>query len=84
MVEILISVGKRIEEGNKKKYNPGTGPVVGESCKECGQRFQIGGPIWSEPMHDRKFVESLLERLSKENELYGTAQRMKGVYFNLF
>eukprot|EP00795_Rhopilema_esculentum_P012237 gene12237-2871_t len=74
----LQPVGKRIEEGNKKKYNPGTGPVVGESCKECGQRFQIGGPIWSEPMHDKQFVESLLERLSNENELYGTSQRMKG------
>ncbi|XP_065071496.1 tRNA (guanine(26)-N(2))-dimethyltransferase-like [Rhopilema esculentum] len=74
----LQPVGKRIEEGNKKKYNPGTGPVVGESCKECGQRFQIGGPIWSEPMHDKKFVESLLKRLSEENELYGTSQRMKG------
>ena len=67
-----------MEEGEKRKYNPSIGPVVGETCKECGQKFQIGGPIWSEPMHDQSFVEKLLQGIRKEPDLFKTSQRLIG------
>jgi len=38
---------------------------------------QIGGPIWSGPLHDETFV-SRLERLAGAGE-FGTARRMQGV-----
>jgi tRNA (guanine26-N2/guanine27-N2)-dimethyltransferase len=38
---------------------------------------QIGGPIWSGPLHDGTFV-SRLERLARTGE-FGTARRMQGV-----
>ena len=76
-------VGKRIEEGQSRKYNPSTGPIVGTSCVECGQRFQIGGPVWSEPIHDKSFVDAMLKRLSNEKGVYGTSQRLEGNKFIL-
>ena len=72
------AVGKKTEEGNKRKYNAANGPIVGETCQECGHRFQIGGPIWSEPMHDKTFVEGLLKRLKEESKSFGTSQRLTG------
>ena len=44
-------------------------PVIG-----C---VQIGGPIWSGPLHDETFV-SRLEHLAGVGE-FGTARRMQGV-----
>ena len=70
-------VGKRYEEGNKRKYNPGTGPVVGNVCEECGRQFHIGGPIWIDPIHDMNFVKGLLQSVEKERDCYGTYPRIK-------
>lgn len=67
-----------MEDGNRRRYNPSTGPIVGTSCEECGQKFQVGGPIWSDPIHDKSFVTGVLERLSQEKDLYGTSSRLSG------
>lgn len=50
---------------SRNNYNPSlsTGDGV---CPQTGKRFKIGGPIWSPPIHDTAWVESLLER-SKDN-----------------
>ena len=56
----LQPVGFNVEEGDSKKYKAGTGPVVGQRCEECGHRFKIGGPLWSEPMHDLDFIDGLM------------------------
>ena len=74
----FLIVGKRIEEGPRRKYNPSIGPIVGTSCSECGQKFQIGGPIWSEAIHDKEFIDSMLRRLSEEQSFYETPQRLTG------
>lgn len=34
-------------------------------CPQTGKRFKIGGPIWNPPIHDIKWVSSLLERISQ-------------------
>eukprot|EP00794_Sanderia_malayensis_P005618 gene5617-6309_t len=75
----LQPLGKNIEDGNKRKYNPSTGPVVGQECQECGQKFVIGGPIWSEPIHSKDFVHSLLDQVKSDADLYKTSQRIKGI-----
>lgn len=71
-------VGKRIEQGNSKKYPPGTGPPVGETCPECGRKFHLGGPIWSEPIHNQEFVQKVLEKVKQNSEQYKTSERMIG------
>ena len=74
----LPLVGKRIEQGKSKKYPPGTGPPVGETCPECGRRFHLGGPIWSEPIHNEDFVQKVLDKVKKNPEKYKTSERMIG------
>ena len=40
---------------------------------------QLGGPIWSAPMHDTSFVRGLLSELEAHKQDYYTADRIKGL-----
>lgn len=73
-----IIVGRRIEEGSSKKYPPAIGPAVGMKCDQCGCKFIVGGPIWTEPMHDLDFVKSLKEMVKSNQDSYKTSQRIIG------
>jgi tRNA (guanine26-N2/guanine27-N2)-dimethyltransferase len=74
------AVGQRFEEGNKKKYTPGVGPAAPPRCEECGRAFHMGGPIWTEPMHDPAFVGKLLEYIKKSTQkTFATHTRMLGM-----
>ena len=54
--------------------------MVNKHCDQCGLTFKIGGPIWSEPMHDETFVKSLLSAVEEEKERYETSDRIIGGY----
>ena len=83
-LKFYFIVGKSLEVDNSKKYSPGIGPVVDKHCYQCGLTFKIGGPIWSEPMHDETFVKSLLSAVEEEKECYATIDRIIGGYICLF
>ncbi|EDO48806.1 predicted protein [Nematostella vectensis] len=72
-------VGRRIEEGVSKKYPPALGPPVDRSCDQCGGKFHLGGPIWTEPMHDTDFVTSLAALVKQNTDLYKTSDRIIGL-----
>ncbi|KAG7274496.1 hypothetical protein CRUP_025689, partial [Coryphaenoides rupestris] len=55
----LQRMGKRTPSGHHVKYSAATGPPIGPECEHCGQRHQLGGPIWAEPLHDVSFVQKL-------------------------
>jgi tRNA (guanine26-N2/guanine27-N2)-dimethyltransferase len=40
---------------------------------------QLGGPIWSEPMHDTSFVKAMLQALDAAPDTYATHARMSGM-----
>ena len=40
---------------------------------------QLGGPIWSAPIHDAEFVRGLLEEVESHSEDYHTVSRIKGL-----
>lgn len=42
------------------RYLPGFGPAVPQECSDCGKKFNMGGPIWSAPIHDQEWVSSIL------------------------
>ncbi|KAL1265923.1 hypothetical protein QQF64_003950 [Cirrhinus molitorella] len=48
----LQRMGKKMSQGKHMKYSAATGPPVGPNCEHCGQRHQLGGPVWAEPIHD--------------------------------
>lgn len=58
---------------------PARGPPVDRACGECGRSFYLGGPIWSDPIHDLDFVKLMKEHLEGEGGYLGTARRMTGM-----
>ncbi|XP_053085437.1 tRNA (guanine(26)-N(2))-dimethyltransferase isoform X2 [Pangasianodon hypophthalmus] len=75
----LQRMGKKTSQGKNMKYSAATGPPVGESCSHCGQRHQLGGPIWAEPIHDVEFVQKVLTAVSGNPSRFGTSKRIEGV-----
>lgn len=61
------------------KYSAATGPPVGPECEHCGQRHQLGGPIWAEAIHDQEFVHKVLAAVSGNPSRFGTSKRIEGM-----
>ncbi|KAI9529128.1 hypothetical protein NQZ68_013435 [Dissostichus eleginoides] len=75
----LQRMGRRTTNGKHMKYSSATGPPVGPHCDICGQRHQLGGPIWAEPIHDLDFVQKVLSAVSTNPSRFGTAKRIEGM-----
>ncbi|XP_028998416.1 tRNA (guanine(26)-N(2))-dimethyltransferase isoform X2 [Betta splendens] len=75
----LQRMGRRTSNGKHMKYSAATGPPVGPECEHCGQRHQLGGPIWAEPIHDLAFVQRVLSAVSGNPARLGTSKRIEGV-----
>ncbi|XP_051957166.1 tRNA (guanine(26)-N(2))-dimethyltransferase [Xyrauchen texanus] len=75
----LQRMGKRTIQGKHMKYSAATGPPVGSNCEHCGQRHQLGGPIWAEPLHDIIFVQKVLGAVSGNPTRFRTSKRIEGV-----
>lgn len=65
--------------GDNHKFVPGVGPPVGPTCEHCGHKHQIGGPMWSAPIHDVDFIDKMLKRIERDGEQFGTSERMVGM-----
>nr|XP_046229745.1 tRNA (guanine(26)-N(2))-dimethyltransferase [Scatophagus argus] len=75
----LQRMGRRTANGKHMKYSPATGPPVGPECEHCGQRHQLGGPLWAEPIHDLSFVQKVLSAVSGNPSRFGTSKRIEGM-----
>ena len=62
-----------------QQITPGRGPPVSSECSQCGKDFYIGGPIWSDPIHDRDFLQNMLDHLTSDGGYLGTLKRMTGL-----
>ncbi|XP_036702808.1 tRNA (guanine(26)-N(2))-dimethyltransferase isoform X1 [Balaenoptera musculus] len=65
--------------GGRVKFSAACGPPVAPECEHCGQRHQLGGPMWAEPLHDLDFVGRVLEAVSANPGRFHTAERIRGV-----
>ncbi|XP_073882161.1 tRNA (guanine(26)-N(2))-dimethyltransferase isoform X5 [Macaca fascicularis] len=65
--------------GSRVKFSAACGPPVTPECEHCGQRHQLGGPVWAEPIHDLDFVGRVLEAVSANPGRFHTSQRIRGV-----
>ncbi|GAX81061.1 hypothetical protein CEUSTIGMA_g8496.t1 [Chlamydomonas eustigma] len=75
----LQKVGSRKEMTNHVKYMPGHGPAVPVKCPETGSGYLMGGPIWSDPMHDHSFVKGLMADMDRDKDRYAAYARIKGM-----
>ncbi|KAI9139115.1 N2,N2-dimethylguanosine tRNA methyltransferase [Paraphysoderma sedebokerense] len=69
----------QVQPNGNIKYGPIQGPVVNRECDTCGGKFQIGGPIYNGPIHDKSFVQKMIEHVKDAKELYHTQPRMLGM-----
>ena len=56
------------DQGTHIKYSPSHGPVVPERCPETGSGWIMGGPIWSDPIHDIAFVRGVIADMDRDKE----------------
>ena len=66
----LQAVGRQQTKGNVTKYQPGVGPVVPQRCSSCGWHYNMGGPIWSDPIHDKTWVTNVKSELERNKDAY--------------
>ena len=58
---------------------PGFCPVVPQECSDCGKKFNMGGLIWSAPIHDQGWVTSILEDVKSMKDWYSAYNRISAV-----
>ncbi|XP_077893122.1 tRNA (guanine(26)-N(2))-dimethyltransferase isoform X3 [Ictidomys tridecemlineatus] len=76
----LQRLGKAAEaSGGRVKFSAACGPPVSPECEHCGQRHQLGGPLWAEPIHNLDFVGRVLEAVSTNPGRFHTSERIRGV-----
>nr|XP_020011503.1 tRNA (guanine(26)-N(2))-dimethyltransferase isoform X2 [Castor canadensis]XP_020011505.1 tRNA (guanine(26)-N(2))-dimethyltransferase isoform X2 [Castor canadensis] len=67
------------DPGGRVKFSAACGPPVTSECEHCGQRHQLGGPVWAEPIHNLDFVGRILGAVSANPSRFHTSQRIQGV-----
>ncbi|XP_055804081.1 tRNA (guanine(26)-N(2))-dimethyltransferase 1-like isoform X2 [Solanum dulcamara] len=75
----LQTVGRTISKNNSVRYLPGFGPAIPQECSDCGKKFNMGGPIWSAPIHDQEWVAAMLANVKSMKERYPAYERISAV-----
>ncbi|KAJ1382358.1 tRNA methyltransferase, Trm1 [Sesbania bispinosa] len=75
----LQPIGRTISKNTSVRYLPGFGPVVPQECSDCGKKFNMGGPIWSAPIHDQEWVASILADVKQMKDRYPAYDRISAV-----
>lgn len=85
LVYHCVGCGQMVEQrlgrvSEKKFQTPRIASIPGEHCQYCERPFHVAGPMWGGPLHDSKFVDSVLKiNLEALSEVYGTRERIKGM-----
>ena len=48
------------------------------TCTECGSQMRFMGPVWSDAIHDRDFLERVVMHVQEDPSKYGTSARITG------
>ncbi|KAL3629482.1 hypothetical protein CASFOL_026704 [Castilleja foliolosa] len=75
----LQPVGRTATKNTSVRCLPGFGPVVTQDCSGCGKKYNMGGPIWSAPIHDQEWVTSILSDVKSMKNRYPAFDRISAV-----
>ncbi|KZV51614.1 putative tRNA (guanine(26)-N(2))-dimethyltransferase 2 [Dorcoceras hygrometricum] len=75
----LQPIGRTVSKNNNVKYHPGFGPVVPQVCSDCGKKYNMGGPIWSAPIHDQEWITSILADVTSVQDNYPAYDKISAV-----
>lgn len=54
-------------------------PTVPQECSECGHKFVMGGPIWSDPIHDKEWATSILSNIRAMSGAYPAYAKISAI-----
>ncbi|CAN6294056.1 unnamed protein product [Urochloa humidicola] len=75
----LQNIG-RINLKDKRNITlPNFGPTVPEECSECAHKFVMGGPIWSNPIHDKEWASSILSNIHVMRDSYPAYAKISAI-----
>ncbi|KAK7996891.1 hypothetical protein PG989_004931 [Apiospora arundinis] len=69
-------------KGNSFFYKHGLsmGPTADSLCAHCGSRTHLSGPMYGGPLHNREFIQRILDDLPNvDKQVYGTTARIEGM-----
>ncbi|KAL6994114.1 methylamine--glutamate N-methyltransferase [Sarracenia purpurea var. burkii] len=75
----LQPLGRTVSKNTSIRYLPGFGPVVPQECSDCGKKYNMGGAIWSAPIHDQEWVTSILADVKSMKDRYPAYDRIYAV-----
>ncbi|XAR51626.1 tRNA (guanine(26)-N(2))-dimethyltransferase [Bertholletia excelsa] len=75
----LQPLGRTVSKNNSVRYLPGFGPVVPQHCSDCGKKYNVGGPMWSAPIHDQEWVATMLNEVKSMKDRYPAYDRISAV-----
>ncbi|VAH42185.1 probable tRNA (guanine(26)-N(2))-dimethyltransferase 1 isoform X1 [Triticum dicoccoides] len=75
----LQNVGRINSKDKRNIPLPNFCPIVPQECSECGGKFVMGGPIWSDPIHDRDWAASILSNIRATSGLYQAYAKISAI-----
>ncbi|KAK6128605.1 hypothetical protein DH2020_037648 [Rehmannia glutinosa] len=75
----LQPIGRTVSKNSSVRYLPGFGPVVDQECSDCGKNYNMGGPIWSAPINDLEWVNSIRADIKSMKNRYPAFDRISAV-----
>ncbi|KAB2075064.1 hypothetical protein ES319_A07G194600v1 [Gossypium barbadense] len=75
----LQPIGRTVSKNTSVRYLPGFAPVVPQECSHCQKKFNMGGPIWSAPIHDQEWVMNILSDVKSMKDRYPAYDRISAV-----
>ncbi|KAM3392169.1 hypothetical protein ACQJBY_013359 [Aegilops geniculata] len=75
----LQNVGRINSKDKRNIPLPNFCPTVPQECSECGGKFVMGGPIWSDPIHDRDWATSILSNIRATSGLYQAYAKISAI-----
>eukprot|EP01114_Cavostelium_apophysatum_P018935 TRINITY_DN5959_c0_g1_i2.p3 TRINITY_DN5959_c0_g1~~TRINITY_DN5959_c0_g1_i2.p3 ORF type:complete len:327 (-),score=80.18 TRINITY_DN5959_c0_g1_i2:1106-2086(-) len=64
---------------NGTKFHASTLGLDNTKCTDCGKNLRIGGPIWSEPMHDSEWISEVLNHMQQNPTMYNQSKKLFGL-----
>ncbi|PNT66708.1 hypothetical protein BRADI_3g15962v3 [Brachypodium distachyon] len=75
----LQNVGRINSKDKRNVALPNFCPTVPQECCECGHKFVMGGPIWSDPIHDKEWATSILSNVQAMSGAYPAYAKISAV-----
>lgn len=53
--------------------------AIPDECSECGHKSVMGGPIWSNPIHDKEWAVSILSNVHAMSNMYPAYAKISAI-----